>query len=203
MRQEIRMMTYARSHPLSRLVSIAVLVTFPLLIGDGLLANSAARAECDRKELEKATDYYYQANFQAALAIVNTMTERCALTGALRRDTFVVRARCHSGLGQRTTAVEAFCEVIQADPSWRPDPDFFTNDELETFRLAEESCVAPPQLSEGAEDDGGGIPKWLWIAIGGGVAVGLALALGGGGDDGGDTQDGDLPGFPEPPPDPN
>ena len=89
------------------------------------------------------------------------------------------------------------------DPSWQPDPDLYTSDEVNTFFEARQSCEP---LTAAAADEGGGIPKWAWLAGGGAVGGLLILLLSGGDDGGGDTTNGgngggtgDLPDFPDPP----
>jgi hypothetical protein len=193
------MLSVVSKHPAYHVVVTSVLIAFVALIMDATLASSSAYAACDRAELDSAADHFNVADFRQALEIVDRMLAVCDLQGTLERDTYLLKARCHSGLNEPYSTVDAFCSVIGADPEWRPDPDFYTRAEIEAFQQAQVSgCATVETKKEEVDDGGGGIPTWVWYATAGAGAVVLALVLAGG-DDGGGNGDGDLPDFPPPP----
>jgi hypothetical protein len=188
------------------------LLVFVATLSVPALAPVPAAADA-RDELAKAEDYFLVADFGTALEKVDGLLSSGSLTGDGLRDAYVLKARCELGLVHRSSAVDAFCNALRIDPQWRPDPDFYTTDELEVFGQARETCgttgsgpvspggtPAPMAPSARAASSGGGAPwytnKGVLAAAGGVVVVGLLLALSGGGSDGGASP---LPGFPDPP----
>jgi len=168
-----------------------------------------------REDLTRAEDYFLVADFSTALQKVEALLQTGDLQGSTLRDAWILKARCEIGLGHRSTATDAFCEALRVEPSWRPDPDLYTNDELEVFEQARSSCgggtgepvkqesapsttrtePAMPQMSSGEKKPW--YKKPVFLAIGGALVVGGIIAAAGGG--GGDDGEPDLPGFPDPP----
>jgi hypothetical protein len=167
-----------------------------------LLATSARAA--DREALDQAQDYFLVADFATALDKVNEVLASGDLKGGALRDAWVLKARCEIGMAHRSAAADAYCEALRVEPSWRPDPDLFTKDELAVFEQARESCnleattppsPLPPPAASGATP---WYKKKSTLLIAGGVIVAgvLVAVLAGGGDD--ETTP-DLPGPPPPP----
>jgi hypothetical protein len=139
------------------------------------------------------------------------------LQGSLLRDAYILKARSELGLAHRSAAVDAFCQALKVDPGWRPDPDFYTQDEIEVFEQSRASCststketttpaTTTPVKSKEREkassaadsDSKPWYKKPAVLGVLGAVVVGgVVLAMSGGGDDGGGEPD--LPGFPGPP----
>jgi hypothetical protein len=134
------------------------------------------------------------------------------------RDAYVLKARSELGLAHKSSATEAFCQAIRVDSAWRPDPDFFTKDEIAAFDAARASCpggAKEPAKTEPAKPTTTTQPTTTttsaaavseskpWYKkplvlglIGAAVVGGVVLAMGGGDDDEGDPV---LAGFPPPP----
>lgn len=174
----------------------------------GLLATTA-RAADPREELTKAEDYFLVADFATALEKVTALIESGDLKGGALRDGYVLAARCEVGLAHRSSAVDYFCEVLRVSPTWQPDADLYTKDEIEVFEQARTTCAASSDDVAPVEDVeeepvfssrmSEGTPWYKnkgFLAVGGGlVALGVILAVSGGGDDG----PGNLADFPPPP----
>jgi hypothetical protein len=168
---------------------------------------SSATAGSPREELNRAEDYFLVADFSNALRKATALTRSEEVSGGVRRDAWVLRARCELAQGHRSRSIDSFCQALATDPAWLPDRDLFTSDEIETFEQAREACpeartsgttppsYLPPPASTGT-------PwykkKLVWGAVGAAAVAGAVLALGGGGDDGG-GQAADLPPLPPPP----
>jgi len=201
-----------------RPIAALVLVTFPSLLARDLVLAPTASAATPREELTKAEDYFQVADFETALEKVDVLLKSGDLEGTLLRDAYILKARSELGLAHRAAAVDAFCSALKVDSAWRPDPDFYTNDEVQVFEQARASCSTaktpePAQKpltttkSEAEKREKAAVtssseskpwykkPVFLGV-IGAAVIGGVVLAAGGGGDDGGDE---DLPGFPGPP----
>jgi hypothetical protein len=207
------LMRFHRSNPACRLVALVTAATFLASTVDLVILARPALADA-REELTRAEDYFLVADFATALQKVETLLDSGELSGGTLRDAWVLKARCEVGLAHRSTAVDAFCQALRVEPTWRPDPDLYTKDEMEVFEQARGSCAggAPAQptgeqprepsrpLGERQPEATGGKPwykKPAFLLVGGAVLVGgaIALAAGGGGDDG----ESDLPNFPDPP----
>ncbi len=170
--------------------TIGALLLFALLCA--VAQPVAVHAQTPRDELNTARSEFNYGNFLNALSIVNRLTQSGALSGDDRRDAFALQARCEAELGNRPNALAAFCEVIQIDPSWRPDQSLYTSNEKAIFEEAWQEC---------APASGGGMKKWYLIG-GGAAAVLIAIIAGGGGggdDPGGGGGGTTLPEFPDPP----
>ena len=181
----------------------------PLVAGLFLLTTTPAVAESPRELLTKAEDYFLVADFTQALDQVNDLLQSGDLEGGVLRDAYVLKARCEVALAHRSSAVDAYCRALSVDESWRPDPDFFTKDEIEVFDQAKASCGPG---TEGAPSGGDDRPSHLppamseskpwyknWKIVGpvaAVVVVGGILLLSGGDDDSGDPI---LSDFPPPP----
>lgn len=217
------MVFVGRSSRARRFVATLVLVTFTAFTTKDLVFVSAAYAANPREELTKAEDYFQVADFATALQKVDSLLKSGDLEGNLLRDAYVLKARCELGLAHKTSAADAFCEALKVDAAWRPDPDFYTKDEIQTFDQARGNCATGGKdagkskdadvkekkksdaKKEGSSDDksaaaGGESKPWykkpLILGLLGAVVVGgVILALGGGGDDG----DPVLADFPPPP----
>ncbi len=212
------MMFVRRPTRARRVSALLVLAVFTSFVTRDLWFAPAAYAASPREELTKAEDYFQVADFSMALQKVNELLKSGDLEGTMLRDAYVLKARSELGLAHKSSATEAFCQAIRVDSAWRPDPDFFTKDEIDAFDAALASCpggaTAPPKaepvkpattqpaptattaaaVSESKPWYKKPLVLGLLIA---GVAGGVALAAGGGGDDeGGDPV---LAGFPPPP----
>lgn len=200
--------------PARRGVAALVLVTFSSFVARDLLLPGAAWAATAREELTKAEDYFQVADFQTALEKVDVLLKSGDLEGTLLRDAYILKARSELGLAHRSAAVDAFCSALKVDPAWRPDPDFYTNDEIQTFEQARASCSTtkttepaqkPTTTPTDAQKAAAAAPAteskpWykkplVLGVIGAALIGGIALAAGGGGDDG----EADLASFPDPP----
>lgn len=174
------------------------LVAWAFLVG-ALLATtvlpSSLHAQSPRDDLNTARSEFNYGNFLNALSIVNRLTVGSGLSGNDLRDAYALQARCEAEIGNWPNALAAFCEVIQIDPSWRPDQSLYTSNEKAIFEEAMRECKP---------DDGGGMNKWYLIG-GGAAAVLIAIIAGGGGGGGGDDPGGGggggttLPDYPDPP----
>lgn len=207
-------MRFHRAHPVFRTVAMLSVAAFLTTTLDLVFFARPAYAADARDELTRAEDYFLVADFSTALAKVNALLDGGGISGGTLRDAYILKARCEVGLAHRSSAVEAFCQALRVESSWRPDPDLYTKDELEVFEQAKTSCGAgtsePSKPAEPSKpldtakpkpaSSGGGKPwykKPAVLAVGGALVVGgVVLAMGGGGDDGGES---DLPFFPEPP----
>jgi len=190
-----------------RPAALTALVAFALLIlpVEGWVPRAKADALAD---LSAARDHYEFAEFDQGVTILEGLLAGKKLSGDALRDAYVLLARCYVGKGNEPQALDAFCQAICLDKSWRPDAVYFPQDEIEVFNKALEGCdcghqsAAPPvapvktEQAKAKGEEGGGIPKWVYYA-GGAVVVGVvaALALGGGSDSG----EPPLAGFPDPP----
>lgn len=189
-----------------RPTALALLAAFALLIlpVDGLVPRAQADALAD---LNTARDHYEFAEFDQGVTILEGLLTDTKLSGDALRDAYVLLARCYVGKGNEPQALDAFCQAICLDKTWRPDAVYFPQDEIEVFNKALVGCdcshqssapaVAPVKTEQArAEGEGSGIPKWVYYA-GGAVVVGVvaALALGGGDD----SSEPPLAGFPDPP----
>jgi len=207
-------MRFQPSHPACRGFALLTAAVFLASTLDVLLLAGTAYADA-REELTRAEDYFLVADFATALTKVDALLDSGDLQGGTLRDAWVLRARCEVGLAHRSSAVEAFCQALRVEPTWRPDPDLYTKDELEVFEQARASCGAggpgpsttpsrePSRpLGESRASSASAEKPWykkpVFLVVGGAVVAGglIALASGGGGGDGGDP---DLPFFPEPP----
>jgi hypothetical protein len=190
-----------------RPTALALLAAFALLIlpVDGLVPRAKADALAD---LNAARDHYEFAEFDQGVTILEGLLAEKKLSGDALRDAYVLLARCYVGKGNEPQALDTFCQAICLDKTWRPDAVYFPQDEIEVFNKALEGCdcsrqssapaVAPVKTEQAraGDEEGGGIPKWVYYA-GGAVVVGViaALALGGGDD----SSEPPLAGFPDPP----
>jgi hypothetical protein len=208
------LMRFPRTCPAFRGLACLTAAVFLASVVDLALLARPARAADPREELTKAEDYFLVADFTTALTKVQALIDSGDLSGGTLRDAYILKARCEVGLAHRSSAVEAFCDALHVEASWRPDPDLYTKDELQVFDQAKSSCggtsessteggtpstpsAMPPPVSSAAA--GGGTPfykKPLFLAIGGAVLVGGIIALASGG---GSSSEPDLPGFPNPP----
>jgi hypothetical protein len=201
-----------------RPIAALVLVTFSSFLARDLVFASASWAATPREELTKAEDYFQVADFETALEKVDALLKSGDLEGSLLRDAYILKARSELGLAHRAAAVDAFCSALKVDSTWRPDPDFYTNDEVQVFEQARASCStvkaaepAKPATTSTRDSDSEREraavtssseskpwykkPVFLGV-IGAAVIGGVVLAAGGGGDD---EEAEDLPGFPGPP----
>ncbi len=197
-----------------RAVAWLVLLTFTSLAARDLAAPPAAWAASPREELTKAEDYFQVADFATALQKVDALLKSGDLEGSTLRDAYVLKARCELGLAHRSSATDAFCQALRVDGGWRPDPDFYTKDEVEAFEQARASCTpgdaTPPRettpVKERATKDSAAAAgvseskpwykKPLVLGILGAVVVGGVILALSGGDDEGDPV---LADFPPPP----
>jgi hypothetical protein len=107
--------------------------------------------------------------------------------------------------------MDAYCEALRVDASWRPDPDLFTKDEITLFDQARPGCRVesttppsplPPARSTGTHGGSDSGRSWYqkkstWAVAGGVLVAGIVAGmLAGGGDD---DADGILADFPPPP----
>jgi hypothetical protein len=195
-------------------IAVIALVSFMSLATRDLVSPGAAWAT-PREELTKAEDYFQVADFSTALKKVDELLKSGDLEGAMLRDAYVLRARCELGLAHKVSATDAFCEALKVDAAWRPDPDFFTTDEIAAFESARTTCSAakdtttepvkpatttPAKTAAPAAAVSESKPwykKPLVLGIlAAAVVGGVVLAMGGGGDDEGDPV---LADFPPPP----
>jgi hypothetical protein len=196
-------MRFDRSHPVLRLAAMLTVAVFAVTTLD--LAFFAVSAEAaDREGLDQAQDYFLVADFATALDKVNGLLASGDLEGGALRDAWVLKARCEIGMAHRSSAADAYCEALRVEPSWRPDPDLFTKDELAVFEQALASCnlesttapsPLPPSAASAAATPWYKKKSTLYIAGGVVVAAVLVAVLAGGGDD----EDTVLPGPPPPP----
>jgi hypothetical protein len=196
-------MRFDRSHPVVRAAAMLTLAVFAATTIDLALFAVTAQA-ADREALDQAQDYFLVADFATALDKVNGILASGDLEGGALRDAWVLKARCEIGMAHRSAAADAYCEALRVEPSWRPDPDLFTKDELAVFEQALASCnlesttppsPLPPAAASGATP---WYKKKSTLLIAGGVVVaGVLVAVLAGGSD--DSEDPDLPGPPPPP----
>jgi hypothetical protein len=188
-------------------VAVLTLAVFCAATLDLALLATSASAASGREALEEAQDYFLVADFGTALDRVDSLLESGDLEGGALRDAWVLKARCEIGLAHRSAAVDAYCEALRVDPSWAPDPDLFTKDEVAVFEQAREGCTLettekpspmPPPASAGGQ------PwykkKTTWYIAGGVVAAGILAAVLAGGSD--EETAPPLAGPPPPPPTP-
>ncbi|MEZ5065042.1 MAG: hypothetical protein R3B81_09910 [bacterium] len=195
-------MTFCRPTPFLR--TIAALTSFVFLTTTlDLFVAATAHAASDRESLEEAQDYFLVADFGTALDRVDKLLGSGHLEGGVLRDAWVLKARCEIGLAHRSSAVDAYCQALRVDPTWRPDQDLFTKDEIDVFDQARSGCdlertEAPSPLPAPAASGGGGTPWYknkTVLIVAGVLVVGGAVALLAGGSD-----EPELPGPPPPPP---
>jgi hypothetical protein len=211
------MMFVRRPTRARRATALLVLAMFTSFVTRDVLFAPAAFAASPREELTKAEDYFQVADFSTALQKVNELLKSGDLEGTMLRDAYVLKARSELGLAHKSSATEAFCQAIRVDSAWRPDPDFFTKDEIAAFDAARASCPGgakePPKAdpvkpattqpapttttAAAVEESKPWYKKPLVLGIlGAAVVGGVVLAMGGGDDDEGDPA---LAGFPPPP----
>jgi hypothetical protein len=169
----------------------------------GLVASAASATP-----LSEAREAFQGADFELALKGLDDYLSRRDLTTADRVDALVLRAQCHSRLDDEDAAVQSLCDVMKLDPSWEPDPNLFSPQEMRTFRVALAACPRPPAPPKpfappaaiGPAKEG---PSWyerkiVWVGVG--AAALTAVLLSGGSDSGGGGPvDTGVPGFPDPP----
>ena len=110
-----------------------------------------------RQELERAEDYFLVTDFDEALERVDALIRGGELYGTGLRKAYVLKARCEVARNRKSSGRSAFVDALGLDRGWRPDPDFFTNDEIVVFEeaLAEVESRAPVEPLEGKKKDGG------------------------------------------------
>jgi len=176
-------------------LAASVLVTFLLMICPISPLVSAAQADV-KDDLDQAIELYEFADYDEALAALDGLLASGSLSGDLLRDAHIYRARSLIGLGRDSQAQDAFCEAILLDDQWRPDPVFFSQDEIVVYDRASAGCT--PVVEETEEKVAWYKKPIVWVA-GGVVIIGGILLAGGGGDD--EAQpDGPLGDYPDPPP---
>ena len=198
-------MRFDRSHPAIRGMATLTVAVFLAATLDAAFLIRSAEAASGREALEEAQDYFLVADFNTALDKVNGLLASGDLEGGALRDAWVLKARSELGLGHRSAAVDAYCEALRVDASWRPDPDFFTKDEVAVFEQAKEGCrlesTTPPPITPAPVSAG---EPWYkkkstWYIAGGVVAAGILVAVLAGGGDDETAAEPDLP-LPPPPP---
>ncbi len=157
--------------------------------------------------LTGAISFFEDGSFEKALHAIDETIALGGLSISELRNAYALKARCEAELGNRTNAVNSFCQVIMNDPDWRPDPNFYTAGEMELFEQALDRCYRTPdgdRPRSGGVDEESGSRAWYkkpitWIAGGAAIAL-LAIVAGGGGGDGDDDDDSaNLPDYPPPP----
>lgn len=182
-----------------------LLVAFTVTTCPGLGWVGAAYADA-RADMDQARYHFDFSEYAEAVELLNGVIASGDLSGDSLRDAYVLRARCAMALGQDTLARDDFCEVVQLDADWRPDPVEYTQDEVAGFNAAQADCVqaAPePAVAPPPEEDKGGTPFYakpvVWIVAGAVVVGGVLLAGGGGSDDPPPTTDDPIEDPPDPP----
>jgi hypothetical protein len=147
---------------------------------------TSAFAETAREKLRQAEDYFLVADYEGAIARIDELIESKDLSGNERRDAWVLRARCNTGLGRNQASTD-FCSAMRLDPAWRPNATTFTDQEMRAFQLAEKDCgpksdasYLPPAMSSGTP----WYKKKLVLGALVGVAAGATVIALSGGDDG-------------------
>lgn len=196
-----------RRNPAIRALALFTLGSFLFATLDLALLPARAHAADAREELSRAEDYFLVADFATALEQVDSLIDSGDLKGGALRDAYVLAARCEVGLAHRSSAVDWFCEVLRVAPTWLPDADLYTKDEIEVFEQARGTCAssdsgssgvgrAEPRFSSRVSEGDPWYKNKTYLAIGGGlVAVGVILAVSGGDDD----EASPLADFPPPP----
>jgi hypothetical protein len=185
------------------IASLALVTFLPAVLHTAFLPTSVLAAEA-RELLEAARNDVEFADYEVGLEKVKEALE-LGVAEDQRVEAYVLMARCEAGLGHRAAAVEAFYLVIRTDPTWRPDPVFYRQDEIEMFEEAlsiyertEQTSYLPP----GETVEPSAVPWYKKPKILGGlgalVAAGIILAVSGGGDGDGDGGN-ELPYFPNHP----
>ena len=181
-----------------RVTAAVLLVFFAATSCPGIAWIPTAMAAA-RQDLERAQDLYDFAEFQQALDLVTALIQGGQLTETEKRDAHILRARSSIGLGLNTQAKDDFCAVFMIDPTWKPDPVIFPQDEINVFN----SSVAGCKVAEAkpAPEKSTSKPWYMkpvtWV-VGGAVILG-AVVLGGGGGSDSPTPVPALEGFPDPP----
>ena len=196
------MLSFFLDRRVLRPTAAAVLVAFALLVLPLPAWQGEARADA-LADLSAARNHYEFAEFDQGVTILQRLVTGKQLSGDSLRDAYILLARCQVGKGNEPQALDAFCSALCLDKTWRPDAIFFPQDEIETFNKALEACKCAEQAAAPApakkDEEGGGMPKWVYYA-GGAVVLGLVAVLAlGGGDDANPGPS--LPGFPDPPSD--
>jgi hypothetical protein len=111
-----------------------------LVLAQLAVALPPATAQSTGERMEAAQDRFFEGRFEAARAELDAMLAGSDLTPEERVEAFALKARCEMELGDRTSAVDAFCELLEIDRDWRPDPVFYTSFELQVFQDARDSC---------------------------------------------------------------
>jgi hypothetical protein len=180
---------------------LLVLAAFTATACPGLGWLGTARADV-QQDLEQAETFITDAEFNKALAILDPMISEGNLSGDSLREAYVLKGRCHALQGQESSAVDAFCNALKADPNWRPDEVIFTNLEMDLY----DQAMAAGCYQQSPPQEKSGTPFYkkplTWIAAAG-VVVAALLVGGGGGDDGGGgggNGEQQLDDFPPPPP---
>ncbi len=89
---------------------------------------------------------------------------------------------CYIGLDRLADAEDAFCHVLHADVTWRPDPDLMTSDEIGMFYQAAPKCgvdLEPPAGPMMVPDKAGdiGIRPYAGLGVQDGVGITFGAAL--------------------------
>ena len=198
-------MTFCRTNPVMRRIAPLVALAFFSSTIEWTAFVTPAHAASPREELTTIEDYFLVADFATALDQVDDLIATGKLEGGTLRDAYVLKARCQVGLGHRSAAADSYCNALRVDPGWRPDPDFFTKDEIEVFEQARGAC-GDTEGRPRASGSGDYLPppesrakpwykNWKIVApIAAGVVI-LGVVLLSGGDD----DDEALDDFPPPP----
>ncbi len=156
--------------------------------------------------LDEATDLFNDTEFESALRVLTDHLAQPDLSTDELLRANVLAARCHMRLDEEQAAIQRLCEVLSRDPSWQPDPLVFSGKELRTCRVALSICPRPATATgDSPVSDLHDTPRWYerrrWrLGLGiGAAALGLLVWSAVGGDDDGASNDGSVPGFPQPP----
>lgn len=99
-------------------------------------AGPQEAASGGRSILEQARDLYDNAQFQAAVTLLDPAIAGGQVTGDNLNAARELRARCLVKAGHRLEAKQAFIGVLRSDAAYRPNPVQVPPDEIEVFQLA-------------------------------------------------------------------
>lgn len=162
-----------------------------------ILPIHALAAASPGERLSEAQELFDLPEWDGALQITDEVLENPALSGDVRFEAHLLRARCLLALDREGEAQAAFCEVLKLKPEFRMGGARFKKEEQEAFSRAIAVCLPTAPNREPLPDPRGGGGKKLLFAGAAVVAGGILwwISTMGGEDDPVPI----LPEFPDPP----
>jgi hypothetical protein len=141
-------------------------------------SEAAARRSEAAQKLQRAREHYARAQFQDAVALLETLVSDPGLSGLERIDALETMALSCINMGERGRGKDAFKRLLEEEPEWRPDPIKVSPPQIEVF----DEALLEFQQTRRRPSFLGRIPAWLKVAGGGFLALGAALLISGSGD---------------------